>query len=160
MSELEHELRQDLTALEDRFANDNQFSHDLYRALANITWHKQGAGGHVSLSWGKAEELVNELRARVAQDPLELAQTGGEGDVAETVRRDLEALGWSVRPLNTSRHDPQHVAREEGEPRAEGGNEALERAHAEADRDHAPPATVQGTGGGGAGGSAGGGSQS
>ena len=155
MSDLEQELRQDLATIEDRFANDNQFSWNLYRALANNTWHKQDAGGHVALSWGKAEELVNELRARVAEDPLELEQTGGEGEVSNDVREQLEALGWRSQPLNTSRHDPQHVSQGE-EPPPKGTGERLadrphtrewERvAHAEADLDHAPPATDEGAG--------------
>jgi len=157
MSELEQELRQDLTALEDRFANDNQFSRDLYRALANNTWRKGGSGAHVALSWGKAEELVNELRARVAEDPLELEQTGGEGEIDDSVRADLEALGWTAQPLNTSRHDPQHVSQgEEPPPKgtgqqhapAERDGEWAEVAHAEADADHAPPATDEGAGSG------------
>src|SRR5205085_9433001 len=76
VTDLVEELRRDLTALEDRFANDNRFSRDLYRALASNTWRKVGVEGHVALSWGAAEELVNELRARVAEDPLELQQTG------------------------------------------------------------------------------------
>ena len=148
MSDLEHELRQDLTALEDRFADD-QFGRDLYRALASNTWHKQSSGGHVSLSWAKAEELVNELRARVAQDPLELAQSGGEGEITEELRSDLELLGWNAQPLNTSRHDPQHVSRDEGAPQTPASNPELELAHREADADDAPPATDESPGHGG-----------
>lgn len=146
MSALEQELRHDLAAIEDRFAKDNSFSRDLYRALANNTWRKDGSDGHVALSWGKAEELVNELRARVAQDPLELEQTGGEGEVADAVRTELESLGWRSRPLDTSRHDAQHVSQAEEPPRTEPRSEWAEQANAEADRADAPPATDQGTG--------------
>ena len=49
MSDLADELRRDLAAIEDRFANDNQFSRDLYRALANNTWHKEGAHAEADL---------------------------------------------------------------------------------------------------------------
>jgi hypothetical protein len=121
VTDLADELRQDLATIEDRFANDNEFSRDLYRALTNNTWHKEGSGGHVALSWGKAEELVNELRARVALDTVELEQTGGEGEVAETVRTELEALGWRSRPLNPSRHDDQHVSQGEEPPTTDEG---------------------------------------
>ena len=155
MTDLADELRQDLATIEDRFANDNEFSRDLYRALTNNTWHKEGSGGHVALSWGKAEELVNELRARVALDTVELEQTGGEGEVAETVRTELEALGWRSRPLNPSRHDDQHVSQGE-EPPSKGtgerhapatrSDEWAEVAHAEADLDRAPPTTDEGPG--------------
>jgi hypothetical protein len=56
---------------------------DLYRALANRTWHHEEAtGGHVALSWRRAEEVVNDLRATVGAAPLTLAQTGGEGEVS------------------------------------------------------------------------------
>jgi len=146
VSALEQELRQDLATIEDRFANDNEFSRDLYRALANNTWHKDGSEGHVALSWGKAEELVNELRARVAEDPLELEQTGGEGEVAETVRTELETLGWRSRPLDTSRHDASHVSQGEEPPATEPRREWADQAHAEADRPGRPAATDQGTG--------------
>jgi len=155
VTDLADELRQDLATIEDRFANDNEFSRDLYRALTNNTWHKEGSGGHVALSWGKAEELVNELRARVALDTVELEQTGGEGEVAETVRTELEALGWRSRPLNPSRHDDQHVSQGE-EPPSKGtgerhapvtrSDEWAEIAHAEADFDRAPPTTDEGPG--------------
>jgi hypothetical protein len=146
---LEQQLREDLTALEDRFA-DEEFCGDLYRALANNVWSRDnGPDGHVALSWGRAEELVNELRARVARDPLELAQTGGEGEVTPLVRDELAPLGWTIRPLNTSRHDPQHLAQPETPPAP--GTEGMpgweRQAHAEADADHEPPATDQGAGG-------------
>jgi len=53
VSALEQELRHDLAAIEDRFAKDNSFSRDLYRALANNTWRKDGSDGHVALSWAR-----------------------------------------------------------------------------------------------------------
>ena len=82
---LEQELRDDLATLEERFA-DEEFSSELYRALANNRWRKEGgAEEHVSLSWSRAERLVNELRERFGHEPLTLAQTGGEGEVSDLV---------------------------------------------------------------------------
>ena len=76
----ERALLADLRDLQERFADD-EFMGDLYRALANRMWHHQGstAGDHVALSWRRAEEVVNELRAIADAQPLTLAQTGGEG---------------------------------------------------------------------------------
>jgi hypothetical protein len=105
---LERELVHDLASLGDQIADDRH-SEALYRALTNTTWRKAGGPeGHLSLSWSRAEELVNELRARHDHEPLTLAQTGGEGEVSERVRELLEPLGWRPGALDTSRHDPQH----------------------------------------------------
>ena len=106
---VEREFVSDLiAAAEDRFADD-EFMTDLYRALANQCWHKPGGPhGHLALSWTRAEELVNALRARSSAVPLTLAQTGGEGEVARSVEQELGRLGWRHRPLNTGRRDPQH----------------------------------------------------
>jgi hypothetical protein len=153
---LERELVRDLHALEERFADD-EFASELYRALTNRIWRKQdGPDGHVSLSWGRAEEIVNELRARVGAEPLELAQTGGEGEVSRVVGEELGRLGWSSTPLNTGRHDPEHAAKPESPPPPEAGEErspvddsrAWERqAHQEADTP-ARPTSGEGAGGG------------
>ena len=152
---LERELLEDLATLEQRFA-DEEFATELYRALANNVWRKAGGPtGHVSLSWARAEELVNELRGRVGDEPLTLAQTGGEGDVSPVVAEELGRLGWSAQPLNTSRHDPAHLAQPESPPPVEHGErhapvgdsgEWERRAHEEADR---PARATGGTGAGG-----------
>src|SRR5215217_6909354 len=95
---LERELLRDLGSLGERFA-DEGFCTDLYRALARNTWSKSGLpDGHVTLSYAHAEEVVNDLRARHAQSSLTLAQTGGEGDVSDTVAGELDRLGWRHRP--------------------------------------------------------------
>ena len=49
--QLERELSEDLETLGERFA-DEEFSTEMYRALANNVWRK-GSGG-VSLSWNRA----------------------------------------------------------------------------------------------------------
>ena len=139
---LERELIEDLTALDERFA-DEKFSTELYRALANTVWRKDGGpDGHVSLSWSRAEQIVNELRERNGQPPLELAQTGGEGEVSRLVADELGTLGWRAQPLNTGRQDPQHLDSPESAPPADQGerlapvddsHEWERRAHAEGD---------------------------
>ena len=97
---LEDALVTDLATLGDRLADD-AFAAALYRALTRNAW----AGpldAHLVLSWARAEELVNDLRARVGAEPLALAQSGGEGTVSGAVARELGRLGWSHRPLNAS----------------------------------------------------------
>ena len=121
MSEaLERELVDDLTVLEQRFA-DEEFSTELYRALANNVWRKDGRPQPLSLSWRRAEELVNELRIRYRQEPLEVAQTGGEGEVSDLVERELGTLGWSARPLDTDRREPEHLTSPESPPPRDHG---------------------------------------
>jgi hypothetical protein len=106
---LESQLLRDLDALSDRFG-DEKFCSDLYRALTNRTLSKEDRpGGHLVLSWNRAAEFVNELRARERHEPLPLANSGGEGVVSETVLDELTARGWQTRPLNTSRHDERHA---------------------------------------------------
>ena len=159
---LERELVRDLDSLEQRLV-DREFASDVYRALTNNIWRKQdGPEGHISISWSRAEEIVNELRARRGEDPLELAQTGGEGDVSRSVADELGRLGWSSTPLNTGRADPEHATKPESAPPPEQGearspvddSRAWERqAHEEADAARAgggdPASQTSGTGAGG-----------
>ena len=131
---LEQQLHLDLVAAADRIATAKAWE-DLYRALARNVWRKQGSEGHVSLSWSRAEEIVNEVRGG---EPLTLAQTGGEGEVSRLVEDELGRLGWSHRPLNTGRGDPEHTGQtaESAPPASREGGEPPEwerRAHAEAD---------------------------
>jgi hypothetical protein len=153
---LERELVRDLQTVEERFA-DEEFASELYRALTNNIWRKQGGpDGHISLSWSRAEEIVNGLRGRVGAEPLTLAQTGGEGEVSRTVADELGRLGWSSTPLNTGRQDPEHATKPEPPPPPEKGEEgspvdesgAWERqAHQEAEMP-AGPTSGEGAGGG------------
>ena len=118
---LERELLDDLAALPERFA-DEEFCTDLYRALANNTWRKDGGSdGELSLSWNRAEALVNDLRRRYGEQPLTLAQTGGEGEVSELIADELGRLGWTADPLNTSRHHEAHLTQPESAPPADQG---------------------------------------
>ena len=105
---LESQLVRDLDGLSDRFG-DERFCGELYRALTNRTLSKHGEpDGHLVLSWNRAAEFVNELRAREHLEPLPLARSGGEGVVSESVLDELTTRGWQTRPLNTSSHDERH----------------------------------------------------
>ena len=131
---LERQLVNDLQTLGD-LVQDESWHGDLYKSLAGVSWFR--AGGHVSLSWKRAEELVNEIRAKHDQPRLTLARTGGEGEVADRVADALAGLGWTPKPLDTSRHDEAHVEGSTDTQRRTGGAppEWERQAHAEADRD-------------------------
>ena len=141
MTDLERELVTDLRGLGERLV-DGAFCTDLYRALANRRWNKQdGPDGAISLSWNRAEQIVNELRDEVGREPMTLAQTGSEGEVSDTVGTELGRLGWHSTPLNTGRHDPAHVTEPDSAPPPGTGEarapteppEAWRGAHDEAD---------------------------
>jgi hypothetical protein len=113
--DLERELLQDLFPLRHRLRED-WFAKELYQGLTNTAWRKaDGPDGHLSLSWSRAERIVNELREREGDPPLDLAQTGGEGEVSERVADALDTLGWHPRPA-TAGHDDAHVDAEPQRP--------------------------------------------
>jgi hypothetical protein len=98
---LESQLVSDLEGLSARFG-DEEFCAELYRALTNRTLSKDdGPGGHLVLSWNRAADFVNELRAREHYEPLPLVGSGGEGVVSEIVLRELTASGWQTRSLRS-----------------------------------------------------------
>lgn len=162
--DLERALSHDLESLaEDRIADDS-FAEELYRALTNTTWRKHGGPeGHLSLSWNRAERLVNGLRERAGQRALTLAQTGGEREVSADAGEELRRLGWTSQPLNTSREDPEHVSEDASPPPGghggeqspdddPGGWERQAREEADADSTRSIPRQAMGeTGSGGAG---------
>ena len=113
--ELERRLLNDLQTLGD-LVSDESFFHELYRALAGTRWFLDDGGGHVSLSWKRAEEAVNNLRAEHGGEPLALAQTGGESQVSDRIAGALEPLGWRPRPP-VAGHDDAHVDAEPERPR-------------------------------------------
>src|SRR3954465_10752944 len=100
-------LQADLQRAGDRM-RDEKFCTELYRALADNKWSKEGES--VALSWKRAEELINAVRRGLGEKPLVLAQTGGGGPVARSVREEFEPLGWKIEPLDTGTHDPDHLA--------------------------------------------------
>jgi hypothetical protein len=109
-------LQADLQRLEDRI-RDEKFCIELYRALTDNRWSKEGES--VALSWKRAEELINGLRRAHGREPLQLAQTGKEGYVDSTIRQAFEPLGWKIDPLDTGSHDPAHLDSPEDPPMPE-----------------------------------------
>jgi hypothetical protein len=89
-------------------AADEKLASELYRALAGRCWIGP-QGEEVSLSWARAEELVNELRAHAGSLPMTLEATGGEGEVSEPVGTRLAELEWHSRPLDTDSHHEPHL---------------------------------------------------
>jgi hypothetical protein len=135
---LEHQLRADLRSLGPQLENE-RFVRDLYRALTRTRWTRSDSDGAVSLSFGRAEALLNELRAEHGHEPLELAQTGGEGEVSEWMDDAvLTELGWSASELDTSKNDDSHLSQPEGEPQTEP-RDSLAEGHREADDPPAVP---------------------
>lgn len=96
---LESQLVHDLEGLTGRFGDDG-FCAELYRALTNRTLSKDDQPHtYLVLSWNRAADCVNELRAREDQAPLPLAGSGREGVVSEVVRDELADHGWHARPF-------------------------------------------------------------
>jgi hypothetical protein len=107
MTDIERRLLDDLADVAERAA-DERFATALYRALARNVWRREGDGEPLSLSFQRAEWLVNHWREREGQPALALAQSGDEGEVDRTVADELGGRGWSHRPLATDRHEPAH----------------------------------------------------
>jgi hypothetical protein len=91
---LESQLVRDLEGLSGRLG-DAEFCAELYRALTNRTLSK--SDGYLVLSWNRAEDFVNDLRAREDHEALPLAASGGEGVMSEAVLDELTARGWQTR---------------------------------------------------------------
>jgi hypothetical protein len=129
---LERELANDLQTLGDLIHDDSIYP-ELYRALAGTTW-RRGGDGHVALSWKRAEELLNQVRAHHDLPALALAQTGGEGEVSTRVARALEGLDWTPGPPAEG-HDDAHIDSPKDAPArgAAAPPEWERRAQAEAD---------------------------
>ena len=129
------DLREDL--------RDDDFAGELYRGLANRALSREDdPEARVSLSWRRAEEIINGLRERAGQAALTLAQTGGEGDLSDRISDALGERGWRARTLDTSQHDSSHAPEPKPPgPAGQGGRdvgseqgEVWREAHAEADR--------------------------
>ncbi len=143
VDEVEQRLVRDLGDLADDLQED-AFANELYRGLAgNALSREDDPEARVSLSWRRAEEIVNGLRERAGHERLTLAQTGGETEVSDRVARALGDRGWRVRPLDTSSHDTSHSSEPPSPPPPGQGErdapspdqgEVWREAHAEADR--------------------------
>lgn len=114
------ELIRSLEQLGERVA-DERFARDLYRALSDRRWIRDHDGISIAVSWKRAEEIVNLLRSRFGEEPLTLAQTGGEGELTDRVREAIEPLGWRTEPLDTSQSQPDHVDDPESPPPPDTG---------------------------------------
>jgi len=141
---LERLLTADLERLGDRLADD-RLCRDLYRAMSNRALYKltPRAEGHIVLSWGRAEEVINSVWATQAQPPLSgLAQSGAEGEVSERAGAALAELGWEIDRADSGRDDDRHVSRPASPPPAAQGERSPaqdsraweRRAHEEADQ--------------------------
>jgi hypothetical protein len=108
-------LRDDLADLGDRL-RDEEFTTELYQALANRSWRRSDMPGRVVVSWKFAENLVNGLRGVHERPALVLAQSGGEGEVSAAVADELGRRGWTSAPVDTGSHDPAHVSDDESPP--------------------------------------------
>jgi hypothetical protein len=118
---LERLLLDDLDVEGERAA-DEKFCTELYRALTRNVWRNdRDPEGELSPSFGRAEWLVNEWRARRGAEPLTLAQTGDEGEVSGSVEEILGRLGWSHRPLDTDRDHPAHLGLDTSPPPPDHG---------------------------------------
>jgi hypothetical protein len=106
-------IQTDMQDVGDRM-RDEKFCRELYRALADNRWTKEGET--VALSWKRAEELINAVRRGLGEEPLTLAQTGGEGTVDRTIRQEFEPRGWTIEPLDTSEHQDVHLDSPEDPP--------------------------------------------
>ena len=116
---LERELLNDLRTLHKMVQTDH-FDEELYRGLAGVEWHRSG-GGHVTLSWKRAETIINEQRAEHGRPPLTLAQTGGEGEVdrAHRQRPAGPGLAPASAPAGHARPWPRQRPRGRPAPRRE-----------------------------------------
>jgi hypothetical protein len=119
-SKLERELTHDLDVLGD-LVHDDSFYPELYRGLAGVAWTRDGE--HVTLSWKRAEELVNEIRSKHDRPSLVLAQTGGEGEISERVRDALATPGWEPHSSPPG-HDEAHVDSPHDAPHGGGTHRA------------------------------------
>ena len=139
----EAQLAQTLADLRERIAGDEKFTVELYHGLTNRRWRRED-GTELSLSWRRAEKLINEQREAAGRSPVTLSQSGGEGELSDDVADELGRRGWQSKPLNTGRHDDAHVTSPESPPPADTGErlapssppEAARRAHEEADAGH------------------------
>lgn len=113
-------MRSDLQQADAEVHRDEQLMTEVYRALANRRWTRVEMIGELSLSWKRAADLVDELRAAAGHPPLKLEASGGEGVVDRRVTVILGPLGWRSRPLDTSTNDPSHLTSSSGpDPRSE-----------------------------------------
>jgi hypothetical protein len=89
--EEEYDLIEDLHKIDKELLKNKGFAEDLYKALCNIKWCKNGEVR--ALSWRMAGGVVSGLRNE-GEDYLDFYCSGGEGTITEEVGSVLSSLGW------------------------------------------------------------------
>lgn len=116
----EPQLARALADMRDRIGGDASFAVELYRGLSNRVWHR-GDDAEVSVSWRRAEELINAERDAAGRLRLDLVGTGDEGELADHVRDELGRRGWWSEPLDTGDHHEPHATSPESPPPPDQG---------------------------------------
>jgi hypothetical protein len=87
-----------LRTLSERVRTDDAFAHELYSALCNMRWRRDGSDAEpVSMSWRYAGGVVAHLACK-GECYLDYYCSGNEGKVSEQVRAALGDLGWVPEP--------------------------------------------------------------
>jgi hypothetical protein len=86
-----------LSSLADYMARDEGFAQELYAALCNMRWQRDGMDAPVSMSWRSAGGVVADLVGR-GGDYLDFYCSGNEGKVSLRVRGLLGEQGWTPVP--------------------------------------------------------------
>ena len=91
------DLRTDLmsSARIAKLIQEQRFAEDLYRALCNTKWFRNGK--EWSCTWRSAGGVVADLRDR-GEEYIDFYCSGGEGTVTAEVASELAALGWAWTP--------------------------------------------------------------
>lgn len=87
-----------LRTLSDRVRTDDTFARELYAALCNMRWRRDGSETEpVSMSWRYAGGVIAHLACK-GECYLDYYCSGNEGKVSEQVREALGGLGWIPDP--------------------------------------------------------------
>jgi hypothetical protein len=81
-----------LNSLTDYVTRDDGFAQELYAALCNMRWQREGMDAPVSMSWRFAGGVVAGLLGQ--GDYLDFYCSGNEGKVSGRVRELLGKQGW------------------------------------------------------------------
>jgi hypothetical protein len=74
---------------------DRRFAEDLYRALCNTSWFRNGK--EWDCTWRMAGGIVADLRDR-GEEYIDFYCSGGEGNVTTEVAAEFAQLGWTGTP--------------------------------------------------------------
>jgi hypothetical protein len=104
--------------------------------MAGNALSKREAQGHVTPSWKRAEDLLNEARRAAAQPPVDgLSGSGGEGEISDRARDALQEIGWNAKAQDHGHADPAHTdSHRDAPPAAQDSPEWERQAHEEAER--------------------------